>query len=456
MAHASELCEGSEWRINFQDRTPKILVSAESAPQTGVCGALHKFVMGFLSNFLGFFREGWQLGKSEPKKLIHGFKVGMALSLVSLFYYMRPLYEGVGGNAMWAVLTVIAVFEYTVGATLIKCMNKATGTILAVALGICVYWTASQFRENFEPIILQGSICLISAAATFSRFIPSMKAHFEYGAIVFILTFTLISLSGYREEELFGMALHRLSTIAIGTSICILTSLLFCPVWAGNELHDLVKSNMEELAGSLDGSIAEYFKRDDSKSETSNSILPGYKSMLDSRATEESLASFAKWEPGHGGFEFRHPWTEYLKVGASLRSCAYCIEALNCTIDSNNTQAQDLEEKQFSKFCVKLSSDLSTVLKELVVILDTMTKSHKIDFNVLEMCNTAEQVQNAMKTYSRKPMAADSNKEETKASPIVIPVVEIIPLVTLSSLLIAIAGITEKMAKTINGFAHNA
>ncbi|KAL3615726.1 hypothetical protein CASFOL_041387 [Castilleja foliolosa] len=453
MAQASELCEGSEWRINIKERILKVLAPAESASQTRVCEALHGFVMGFLSNLLGFFKEGWQLGKSEPKKLIHGFKEGLALSLVSLFYYMRPLYEGVGGNAMWAVMTVIAVFEYTVGETLIKCMNQATGTILAVALSICVYWIASQFRGNFEPIILQGSICVIYAATTFSRFVPSMKAHFEYVAIVFILTFTLFSLSGYR-EELFGMTLHRLSTIAIGTSICILTSLLFCPVWAGNELRDLIKSNIQELARSLDESIAAYFKRDGSKSETSKNILPGYKSLLDSRAIEESLASFAKWEPAHGGFKFRHPWTEYLEVGASLRSCAYCIEALNCTIDSNNTQAhQGLEEKEFSKFCVKLSSDSSTVLKELVVILETMTKSHKIELNVLEMCNTVEQVQNSLKIYFKKPMADDNNdKEETKTSSIIM---EIIPLVTLSSLLIEIAGITEKMAKTVNGFAHN-
>jgi hypothetical protein len=46
---------------------------------------------------------------------VHGLKVGLALTLVSVFYYSRPLYDGVGGAAMWAVLTVVVVFEYTVG-----------------------------------------------------------------------------------------------------------------------------------------------------------------------------------------------------------------------------------------------------------------------------------------------------------------------------------------------------
>ena len=27
----------------------------------------------------------------------------------------KPLYDGVGGNAMWAVMTVVVVMEFTVG-----------------------------------------------------------------------------------------------------------------------------------------------------------------------------------------------------------------------------------------------------------------------------------------------------------------------------------------------------
>lgn len=42
-------------------------------------------------------------------------KVGLSLALVSIFYYTRPLYDGVGGAAMWAIMTVVVIFEYTVG-----------------------------------------------------------------------------------------------------------------------------------------------------------------------------------------------------------------------------------------------------------------------------------------------------------------------------------------------------
>lgn len=51
-------------------------------------------------------------GKDDPRRVIHSLKVGLALMLISLFYYFRP---GFGDEAMWAVLTVVVVFEFTVG-----------------------------------------------------------------------------------------------------------------------------------------------------------------------------------------------------------------------------------------------------------------------------------------------------------------------------------------------------
>lgn len=80
-----------------------------------------------------------------------------------------------------------------------------------------------------------------------------MKARFDYGAMIFILTFSLVSVSGYRVDKLLELAHERLSTIAIGASICIFTTVLFCPVWAGQELHSLIVTNIQKLADSLNG-----------------------------------------------------------------------------------------------------------------------------------------------------------------------------------------------------------
>ncbi|KAG6427223.1 hypothetical protein SASPL_111465 [Salvia splendens] len=422
---------GVEWRINMGDGTSRVL---EAESRFGL--------QRFVSKVGGFFQRAWRLGVNEPKKLIHCVKVGLALSLVSLFYYMRPLYDGVGGNAMWAVMTVVVVFEYTVGATLCKCVNRATGTFLAGALGVGVHWVASQSGERFEPIILQLSVFLLATAATFSRFIPSIKARFDYGAMIFILTFSLISVSGYRVEKLFEMAHHRLSTIAIGTSICIITTIVFCPVWAGTELHNLIRNNMDKLSDSLDGCVADYFS---TNSETSDKTWQGYKCALNSKATEESLANFARWEPAHDKFNFGHPWLEYVKVGASLRSCAYCIEALNGSMNSE-AKVPDGLKQHFGNFCVRLSNASSGVMREVAVVMSSMKKPTRIDFMAEEMRNAVEELENALKSLSKQPILAAEG----------VTLVEVAPLVTVSSLLIEIAARTEKLAGAVNGVAEKA
>lgn len=52
-------------------------------------------------------------------------------------------------------------------------------------------------------------------------------------------------------------------------------------------------------------------------------------------------AGFAIWEPAHGCFSFQHPWNQYVKIGASMRDCAYGIEALSsCLISENQVTLQ--------------------------------------------------------------------------------------------------------------------
>lgn len=57
----------------------------------------------------------WQVGADDPRRVIHSMKVGLALSLVSILDFVRPLFDSFGGNAMWVVMTVVVVFEFTVG-----------------------------------------------------------------------------------------------------------------------------------------------------------------------------------------------------------------------------------------------------------------------------------------------------------------------------------------------------
>ena len=91
------------------------------------------------------------------------------------------------------------------------------------------------------------------AASTYSRFFPMIKQRYDYGVVIFILTFNLIAISGYRVENLLKMAHQRLSTIVIGCALCFVINVVAFPIWAGDDLHNSIIRNMEELAGSLQG-----------------------------------------------------------------------------------------------------------------------------------------------------------------------------------------------------------
>jgi len=61
------------------------------------------------------WKTTWKVGCDDPRRVIHAFKVGLSLTLVSLLYILEPLFKGIGQNAIWAVMTVVVVFEFTAG-----------------------------------------------------------------------------------------------------------------------------------------------------------------------------------------------------------------------------------------------------------------------------------------------------------------------------------------------------
>lgn len=81
---------------------------------------------------------------------------------------------------------------------------------------------------------------IAGAASTYSRFFPVIKQRYDYGVVIFILTFSLIAISGYRTENLFQMMHQRIATIVIGCALCFLINIFPFPIWAGDDLHSSV------------------------------------------------------------------------------------------------------------------------------------------------------------------------------------------------------------------------
>ncbi|XP_068636177.1 aluminum-activated malate transporter 10-like [Aristolochia californica] len=460
MSTQKENCGGLEWRLTVSDGSSEALAPDRSKIYR-VWLWVHGLAITLKLMIWNSIEKIWKLGADDPRRAVHGLKVGIALSVVSLFYYVRPLYNGIGGTAMWAVMTVVVVFEFSVGATLSKGLNRGMATLLAGSLALGVHSVASQFGEKTEPVVLVIAVFLTASSATFSRFIPTIKRRFDYGITIFILTFSLVTVSGFRVEKLVEMAHQRLSTIAIGGSMCMIVSMLVFPVWAGEDLHLLITRNIEKLGDSLHGSMVEYFSEgeDDTGDDEPCKKLQAYKCVLNSKATEESLANFARWEPAHGQFGFWHPWKQYLKIGTTLRYCACCIEALNASINSE-IKAPESAKKYLSVTCSKLSSQCSSVLKELARTTKTMTKSSSIDFSVEEMKSTVEDLRNTLKslpdhlTHQQEQTPQLEAKEEAmQPLSTTVPLFEVLPLVTISSLLLEIAARVEAVVSAIEELA---
>lgn len=88
--------EGNKKKMNFKNEIHQLVEKSKKFP-----GLVWKTM--------------WKVGKEDPRRFIHALKVGLSLTLVSLIYLLEPLFKGIGHNAIWAVMTVVVVLEFTAG-----------------------------------------------------------------------------------------------------------------------------------------------------------------------------------------------------------------------------------------------------------------------------------------------------------------------------------------------------
>ncbi|KAL2250843.1 UNVERIFIED_CONTAM: Aluminum-activated malate transporter 8 [Sesamum indicum] len=390
----------------------------------------------FKGKVMEIAKQTKKIGEDDPRRIVHAIKVGLALTFVSLFYYIRPLYDGFGQAGMWAILTVVVVFEFTVGGTLSKSINRGCATLIAGALGVGAEYLANLCGEG-QAFVLGVLVFILAAIATFTRFFPKVKQRYDYGVTIFILTFSLVAVSGSQATTNLQIAYQRLSTILIGGATCMIISIFICPVWAGQDLHNLITGNVEKLATFLEGFGGELFSSpgDESsvvqcKDDKEKSYLQIYKSVLNSKATEESLANFAWWEIGHGGFKFHHPWKQYLKIGVLVRDCACHIEV-----------ASEFQLK-IQSTCKNMSIECSKGLKELSFAVKNMTfPSPAAKIHIQNSAATADGFKNVLENSSL------STKTDLQ---------EIMPVLVTASILIDIIRCVEEISVSIDELSQKA
>ncbi|KAG6551286.1 hypothetical protein Mapa_007213 [Marchantia paleacea] len=350
-----------------------------------------------------------KLGLNDVRRLVHASKVGLALTLSSLLVLVQEPYSWIGQNAIWAVITVVVVFETSAGATLSRGFNRGVGTVLAGILALGFAHLADLFHEPGEPICIGITVFFAGSICTFVRAIPQVKAKFDYGIVIFMLTFCMVLIMGYRIGDEVTTASDRLLTILIGALICLLVSLIVIPHWAGADLHTLISDNFDKLAEALTGCVEEYLN-EDALSVTDTKIYvqqpdadPVYqkcREAVKSRMTEEALVNFARWEPPHGRFGLGHPWKEYLKVGAMLRHCAYTVLALHGCLRSEIQAPRGLRIL-FADELRRASKEAAKLLQELGSCIRTLRKpsSPLLDL-IRQATHAADEINECIRKYS--------------------------------------------------------
>ncbi|KAF3655043.1 Aluminum-activated malate transporter 12 [Capsicum annuum] len=342
------------------------------------------------------WRKIWKVGKEDKRRVIHSLKVGVALSLVSLLYLMEPLFNGIGENAIWAVMTVVVVLEFTAGATLYKGLNRGFGTVLAGLLAFLIAHMAKESGNIFHATFIGTAVFLVGAISTYMRFFPHIKKNYDYGVVIFLLTFNLITVSSYRLDSVLKITHERLYTIAIGCGICLLMTLLVFPIWSGEDLHLSTVAKFDGLAKSIAVCINEYFSDNiqqqendaENSMEMEDPIYKGYKTVLDSKSSDENLT------PQSVRVLFKDPCnrlagelTKALKeLGDSVRNRRkYCPEMLSNHV---HEALQDLIDALKSQPRLFLGTNSNTNILLALATLAAKQKSGK-DFVVsLSSVNT--------------------------------------------------------------------
>lgn len=81
----------------------------------GVCRYFSDKITAFLTKSQDVLVTAWEMGTSDPRKIIFSAKMGLALTLVSILVFFKLPGSELSNHYLWAILTIVVVFEFSIG-----------------------------------------------------------------------------------------------------------------------------------------------------------------------------------------------------------------------------------------------------------------------------------------------------------------------------------------------------